>query len=154
VRIFLQDCTPLWSCGSVARIPGYKSRGPNSIPGATRFSEKWCVWNGVHWASSVQLRRNLEENVAAPVYKSEVTAVRVCHAGHMAPSFRKFHTNFADKWLSFGLYSSLAEQGNGAFQRKPNTFVFTNQLHLAHQNLFHTTHIYILIYIYIYIYDS
>jgi hypothetical protein len=27
-------------CGLVVRVPGYSSRGPGSIPGATRFSEK------------------------------------------------------------------------------------------------------------------
>jgi hypothetical protein len=27
-------------CGLVVRVPGYRSRGPGSIPGATRFSEK------------------------------------------------------------------------------------------------------------------
>jgi hypothetical protein len=27
-------------CGLVARVPGYRSKGPVSIPGATRFSEK------------------------------------------------------------------------------------------------------------------
>jgi hypothetical protein len=27
-------------CGLVVRIHGYRSRGPGSIPGATRFSEK------------------------------------------------------------------------------------------------------------------
>jgi hypothetical protein len=27
-------------CGLVVRVPGYRSRGPVSIPGATRFSEK------------------------------------------------------------------------------------------------------------------
>jgi hypothetical protein len=27
-------------CGIVLRVPGYRSRGPGSIPGATRFSEK------------------------------------------------------------------------------------------------------------------
>jgi hypothetical protein len=27
-------------CGLVVRVPGYRSRGPSSIPGATRFSEK------------------------------------------------------------------------------------------------------------------
>jgi hypothetical protein len=27
-------------CGLVVTVPGYKSRGPGSIPGATRFSEK------------------------------------------------------------------------------------------------------------------
>jgi hypothetical protein len=26
-------------CGLVVRVPGYRSRGPGSIPGATRFSE-------------------------------------------------------------------------------------------------------------------
>jgi hypothetical protein len=38
-----------------------------SIPGASRFSEKQWVWNGVHSASSGQLRSYLEEKVAAPV---------------------------------------------------------------------------------------
>jgi hypothetical protein len=27
-------------CGLLVRVPGYKSRGPGSIPGTTRFSEK------------------------------------------------------------------------------------------------------------------
>jgi hypothetical protein len=27
-------------CGLVVRVPGYRSRSPGSIPGATRFSEK------------------------------------------------------------------------------------------------------------------
>jgi hypothetical protein len=27
-------------CGIVVRVPGYRSRGPGSIFGATRFSEK------------------------------------------------------------------------------------------------------------------
>jgi hypothetical protein len=26
-------------CGLVVRVPGYRSRGPGLIPGATRFSE-------------------------------------------------------------------------------------------------------------------
>jgi hypothetical protein len=44
-----------------------KSPDPGSIPGTTRFSEKQWVWNGVHSASSVQLKSYLEEKVAAPV---------------------------------------------------------------------------------------
>jgi hypothetical protein len=32
-------------------VPGYRSRGLGSIPGATRFSEKKWVWNEVHSAS-------------------------------------------------------------------------------------------------------
>jgi hypothetical protein len=27
-------------CGLVVRVPGYRFRGPDSIPGTTRFSEK------------------------------------------------------------------------------------------------------------------
>jgi hypothetical protein len=54
-------------CGLVVRVPGYRSRGRGSIPGATRLSEKWWVWNRVHSASWVQLRSYLKEEVAAPV---------------------------------------------------------------------------------------
>jgi hypothetical protein len=54
-------------CVLVVRVPGYRSRGPGSIPGATRFSEKKWVWNGVHSASRVQLRSYLKEKVDAPV---------------------------------------------------------------------------------------
>jgi hypothetical protein len=35
-------------CGLVIRFPGYRLRGPGSIPEATRFSEKYWVWNGLH----------------------------------------------------------------------------------------------------------
>jgi hypothetical protein len=54
-------------CGLVVRVPGYRSKGLGSIPGASKFSEKQWVWNGVHLASWVQLRSYLEEIVAAPV---------------------------------------------------------------------------------------
>jgi hypothetical protein len=37
-------------CDLVVRVPGYRSRGPGSIPDTTRFSEKQWVWNGVHSA--------------------------------------------------------------------------------------------------------
>jgi hypothetical protein len=33
-------------CGLVVIVPGYRSRGPGSIPGATRFSEKQWVGTG------------------------------------------------------------------------------------------------------------
>jgi hypothetical protein len=46
----LRDLVGIWQrnwrkrddrlCGLVVRVPGYRSRGPGSIPGATRFSEK------------------------------------------------------------------------------------------------------------------
>jgi hypothetical protein len=38
-------------CGLVVRVPGYRSKGPDSILDATGFSETWWVWNGVHPAS-------------------------------------------------------------------------------------------------------
>jgi hypothetical protein len=53
-------------CGLVVRVPGYRSRGPGSILGATKCSEKW-VWNRVHSASLVRLRSYLKEKVAAAV---------------------------------------------------------------------------------------
>jgi hypothetical protein len=43
----------------------------------------------VHSASWLQLRSCLEEQVAAPIYKTEVTAVGICHADHTTPSILK-----------------------------------------------------------------
>jgi hypothetical protein len=34
--VLYDDCV----CGLVLKVPGYRSRAPGSIPGATRFSEK------------------------------------------------------------------------------------------------------------------
>jgi hypothetical protein len=46
--------------GPVVGVPGYRSRGLGSIPGASRFSEKY--WNGVRSTSWVQLKSYLEKN--------------------------------------------------------------------------------------------
>jgi hypothetical protein len=73
----------------VVRVPGYRSRGPDSIPGATRFSDKYWVWNGIHSASWVQLRSYLEEKVAALVQKTENTAVGIRCPDHATPSIHK-----------------------------------------------------------------
>jgi hypothetical protein len=43
----------------------------------------------------------LYRKVAAPVYKTENTAVGIRHADHVAPSIRKVGTKFVDKLLSF-----------------------------------------------------
>jgi hypothetical protein len=37
---FLGELSASPLCGLVVRVPGYRSRGSGSIPGATRFSEK------------------------------------------------------------------------------------------------------------------
>jgi hypothetical protein len=50
----ISECIVDRLCGVVVRAPGYTSRGPVSIPSATRFSEKQWAWNGVHLASWVQ----------------------------------------------------------------------------------------------------
>jgi hypothetical protein len=56
----------------LAKLPvGRDPEVLGSIPGASRFSEKGRVWNGVHSASWGQLRSYLEEIVAAPVKKTE-----------------------------------------------------------------------------------
>jgi hypothetical protein len=66
-----------------------RAPGPDSIPGATRFSEKeWVV------STTEEL---LEKKVAAAVYKFEITAAEIRHADHVAPFFRKININFADK---------------------------------------------------------
>jgi hypothetical protein len=51
----------------------------------------YTVWvcSGVHSASWVQLRSNLEEKVAAPVWKTETTATGIRHADHVLPYIHK-----------------------------------------------------------------
>jgi hypothetical protein len=78
----------------VVRVLGYRSRDLGSIPGASRFSEKQWVWNGIHSASWVQLISYLEEKVAAPVWKTENTVVRIIRADHATPLYpQKVVTN-------------------------------------------------------------
>jgi hypothetical protein len=49
-------------CGLVVRVPGYRSRGPGSISGSTRFTDKYWIWNGVHSVLWVQLRTTSVRN--------------------------------------------------------------------------------------------
>jgi hypothetical protein len=82
-------------CGLAIRVLGYRSGGPGSIPGTTRFSEKKKEGKQV-----VGLERGplslvstteelLDRKVAYPVYKTENTAVGIRHADHVAPFIRK-----------------------------------------------------------------
>jgi hypothetical protein len=57
------QCNIMYSREFLATDP----EAPGSIPSATRFSEKYCIWNGVHSASGVEYRSYLEEIIAAPV---------------------------------------------------------------------------------------
>jgi hypothetical protein len=72
-----------------------------SIPCASRFSEKQRVWNGVYSASWRKLRSYLEENVAAPVKKTEKTTVGIRCADHTTPSIRQ-------SWHYFAKQASIA----------------------------------------------
>jgi hypothetical protein len=40
IKICMYIMPPDSLCGLVVRVPGYRSRGPGSIPGATKLSEK------------------------------------------------------------------------------------------------------------------
>jgi hypothetical protein len=58
----------------------------------------------------------LERKVAAPVYKTENTAVGIRHAHHVALSIRKKVDNyFTDKRRSLGRCCSLADSDHGVF---------------------------------------
>jgi hypothetical protein len=73
-------------CGLLVRVLGYRSGGPGSIPGTTR--KKIGLERGpLSLVSTTD--ELLDGKVTAPVYKTENTAVGICHAYHVAPSIRK-----------------------------------------------------------------
>jgi hypothetical protein len=76
-------------CGLVVMDPGNGSRGLGLISGATTFLRKYWVWNGVHPNSWVRFKSYLEEKIAAPVKKTEITVVGICCADHATPSILK-----------------------------------------------------------------
>jgi hypothetical protein len=73
-------------CGLVVRVLGNRSGGLGSIPGTTRK----VVGLERGPLSLVSITEELlDRKVAAPVYKTENTAVGVRCADHVAPSIRK-----------------------------------------------------------------
>jgi hypothetical protein len=71
--------------GLVIRVLGYRSGGPGSIPGSTR--KKVGLERGPLSLVS-KTEELLDGKVAAPVSKTENTAVGIRHTDHVAPSIR------------------------------------------------------------------
>jgi hypothetical protein len=76
-------------CGLVVRVPAYKSRGPGSISG--RYQIFWEVVGLERGPLSlVNTTEDLHERkVAAPIWKTENTAVGIRCTDHATYSIRK-----------------------------------------------------------------
>jgi hypothetical protein len=102
VCVCVRACVRAWDrlCGLVVRVLGYRSGGPGSIPGTTR-KKVVCLERGT--LSLVSTTEDLlDRKVAAPVYKTENTAVGIHHADHVAPSIRK-------SWQSLRRQAAVAQ---------------------------------------------
>jgi hypothetical protein len=74
-------------CGLVVRVLGYRSGGPGSIPCTTRKKVVGLERGPLSPVNTTE--ELLDRKVAAPVYKTENTAVGIRHADHVTPSLRK-----------------------------------------------------------------
>jgi hypothetical protein len=98
----------------VVRVLGYRSGGPGSIPDTTRKKVLGLERGPLSLVSTTD--ELLDRKVAAPVYKTENTAVGIRHAAHVAPYILKSWHHFADKRRSLGWYSSLAGSDHGVLR--------------------------------------
>jgi hypothetical protein len=101
-------------CGLVVRVLGYRSGGPGSIPGTAIKKVVGLELGPLRLVSTTEELR--DRKVAAPVWKTENTAVGTRHADHVALLFpQKVGNHFADKRRSLGRYSSLADSDQEVF---------------------------------------
>jgi hypothetical protein len=71
----------------VVRVLGYRSGGSSSIPGTTKKKVVGLERGPLSLVSTTE--ELLDRKVAAPVYKTENTAVGIRHADHVPPFIRK-----------------------------------------------------------------
>jgi hypothetical protein len=103
-------------CGLVVRVPGYRSNGPGSIPGATR-------------RGALSLVSKTEEQLGGKNSGSGLDNRNYGRRGSDALTTRhlsippKIGTNFADKQQLLRWYSLLADSGHGDIYVLRNNFV-------------------------------
>jgi hypothetical protein len=76
-------------CGLVVRVLGYRSGSPGSISGTIRKKRKVVGLERGPLSLVSTTEELLDIKVAAPVYKTENTAVGIRHADRVAPSVLK-----------------------------------------------------------------
>jgi hypothetical protein len=114
-------------CGLVVRVPGYSSRGKDSIPGTTRFSETYIDRSPL-WFWSDFLATDPEVGIRFPALldflrsSSSGSGLEIREYGRRNPSrsprctpYQQFSTNFDDKRRSLGRCSSLTDSGHRVF---------------------------------------
>jgi hypothetical protein len=101
--------TKVHLCGLVVKILGYRSGGPSSIPGITRKKVVSLERGPLSLVSTTE--ELLDRIVAAPVEKTENTAVGIRHADHVAPSIRNklAITSPTSSGRSFGIVRSRTQ---------------------------------------------
>jgi hypothetical protein len=73
----------------VVRVLGYRSRGPDWIPGTAKKNKKVVGLERGPLSLVSTTEELLDRKVTDPVYKTDNTAIEIRHAGHVAPYIRK-----------------------------------------------------------------